>query len=393
MHAYTRDTEHDREHATIPTVNKAVRCFPLPLLLVVALILYGSLYPFRFSFPQKALFMWSTPRSLGGVRDIVINLAMYFPLGFLLYGAVRNMTGGVAWAIAGGFLLSTGIEFAQSFDFTRYSSSVDVLMNTLGTCMGVAAASFFNLRIPATLPIRGNPAAVSLLLCMVFSCLFPLFPQTHLAQLRSSVVDFTAPSFDPVQIAFSFLEWTAVRVLLTELLRREAVTGEFLSMGMVIPAGIVITGQSPTWLTLAGFAIAVGVGHRWHPTPRQVAPWIWLDIAGRELMPFHLTLQAQPFRWMPFAGVIEAGPIVVSTLLRKSFLYGTAIWFSRPWILPAATALAILLFFLEQEQRFLPGRTPEITDSAMAVLLGLALWWLWRRFCVTHNDVLDKVHV
>jgi VanZ family protein len=43
------------------------------------------------------------------------------------------------------------------------------------------------------------------------------------------------------------------------------------------------------------------------------------------------------------------------------------------WI---TTIVAVALFLLEQAQVFLPGRTPEITDSVLAILMGVLLWIL-----------------
>jgi VanZ family protein len=42
----------------------------------------------------------------------------------------------------------------------------------------------------------------------------------------------------------------------------------------------------------------------------------------------------------------------------------------------AGGALAASLFALEMVQRYLPGRTPEITDSLIAVAMTVALWAL-----------------
>jgi len=42
--------------------------------------------------------------------------------------------------------------------------------------------------------------------------------------------------------------------------------------------------------------------------------------------------------------------------------------------LVAGGALAAALFLLEMVQRYLPGRTPEITDALIAVAMTAALW-------------------
>jgi hypothetical protein len=66
-------------------------------------------------------------------------------------------------------------------------------------------------------------------------------------------------------------------------------------------------------------------------------------------------------------------------LFRKSFWYGSVLWLWRASgrSLAWATAIAAAaLFLLERVQVYLPGRTPEITDAVLAVLMGVLLWLL-----------------
>lgn len=66
------------------------------------------------------------------------NVAMFIPLG--IFAAMAFPTG--AWWVLTGFgiLVSTCMELGQLLFITaRFSSVVDVVMNTLGTVMGVAA--------------------------------------------------------------------------------------------------------------------------------------------------------------------------------------------------------------------------------------------------------------
>src|SRR4030095_33358 len=65
------------------------------------------------------------------------NVAMFIPLGFF---AVIAFPTRAWWVIAGlGILVSTCMELGQLLFITaRFSSVVDVVMNTLGTVIGVA---------------------------------------------------------------------------------------------------------------------------------------------------------------------------------------------------------------------------------------------------------------
>jgi VanZ family protein len=45
------------------------------------------------------------------------------------------------------------------------------------------------------------------------------------------------------------------------------------------------------------------------------------------------------------------------------------------------------LAVLEAIQRYLPGRTPESTDSVVALLMALVLWRLSRRVTAPHPEL------
>jgi VanZ family protein len=66
-------------------------------------------------------------------------------------------------------------------------------------------------------------------------------------------------------------------------------------------------------------------------------------------------------------------------LFGKAFYYGAGVWLghARGWTYGrAAMAMATLLAVLEWAQRYLPGRSPEITDAFLALLMGLVLWFV-----------------
>ena len=93
---------------------------PWLLLGVVALIAYGSLYPFNFNFDgsyptlNAALHQLSWARA--GRADRVRNVLLYLPLGFCLMLWLRaRMSFAIAVCTATllGSLLSLGIELAQ----------------------------------------------------------------------------------------------------------------------------------------------------------------------------------------------------------------------------------------------------------------------------------------
>ena len=69
-------------------------------------------------------------------RDLALNLIYYGPLGVIGIG--------LGWGVAGTALaaaaLSAATEFIQIFSEDRYPSSTDIVLNTGGAMIGIAAA-------------------------------------------------------------------------------------------------------------------------------------------------------------------------------------------------------------------------------------------------------------
>jgi glycopeptide antibiotics resistance protein len=92
---------------------------------------------------EEEIFKWIIQVSL---LDIVINLLLYIPVGFLLMRVFRKtycMVRSMGIVIMLGLGISIWIEFVQYFLIDRHSSSFDVVLNTLSTVIGVALAFIF----------------------------------------------------------------------------------------------------------------------------------------------------------------------------------------------------------------------------------------------------------
>jgi VanZ like family len=102
---------------------------------MLAVTLIITLLPFRFDWPTRWRVMFT-----GGVVDIVANILLFMPLGFLLQLArregYRHSALSVLWL---GALLSMAIESAQLFERERYASVLDVTTNAAGAWIGAWA--------------------------------------------------------------------------------------------------------------------------------------------------------------------------------------------------------------------------------------------------------------
>ncbi len=96
------------------------------------------------------------PFSTGIVRpiDLLLNVALYFPLGFLLRS--NSTISRFATALVAGLILSTLMELTQVWSHVRFPSATDTLMNVLGSLIGAFGASWREAR-PSASQRRGSP--------------------------------------------------------------------------------------------------------------------------------------------------------------------------------------------------------------------------------------------
>jgi VanZ family protein len=358
--------------------------------IVVALIVYGTLYPFHFNFAARhgnafLILLHSWPARFGPseLRDAVLNVALFVPLGATACLAVAKRHGraaGYAFALATGAALSASVEMLQIYDSHRYCSALDWLCNTTGTFLGAALAVVFQPRIERLTTVaarRGAPAALLLAGCWTGFQLYPLIPQFNRGHLQAAWAHLTATPLSAVEIFASAAGWFVFALTLRTVWPRMPAAGLALAM-LSIPLRLFITDRSLDGSDLLGGALGLVL---WVVTPgkaRQGAAWLLLfaAIIVRELAPFRFGA-FHPFSWRPLAASLGAPTAAAAAVVfRKAFEYGAAIWLLRlnnVGYLPAGIAVAAALGAMETLQCFLPGRQPEITDPLIALLMALVL--------------------
>lgn len=105
----------------------------LAYMLGVTLII--TLLPFQFDWPTRWRVMFT-----GGPVDVIANVLLFTPLGFLFRLARRNAHRHSALTVLWiGALLSMAIESAQLFERERFTSVLDVTTNAMGAWIGALA--------------------------------------------------------------------------------------------------------------------------------------------------------------------------------------------------------------------------------------------------------------
>ncbi len=365
--------------------------FSLATLAVIALIVHGSLYPYEFLVPPGTpspvatlLHSWATPPSSYG--DLIANLLLYVPFGFFGTWALRaEKSTQLLVVILAGLLLCTGIELAQFYDAGRVTNMSDVYLNTSGTVLGVIAAVLLRSWSSHPVPkdIATQPIPVMLLVAMLGYHLFPYVPTIDLHKywhsLRPLIV---TPSLSPGDILRYTALWLTTCWLVGKIVgfNRSRVLSPLL-MTFVFACKIVIESLvlSLPELLGAGFALALWlvVGGRQVGSTRLAAAMLSGSIVVGRLESFHFESTARDFGWLPFRSFMDGSLSVnTATFLEKFFLYGSLIWLSTKAGLPlrlATLAVALVLFITSVAEVYLPGRSAEITDAVMALMIGLIM--------------------
>jgi len=315
----------------------------------------------------------------------VINVLIYIPVGAVacLVWLPRWPRAAVAFATAFGFALSLSMELLQDYVPHRVTSLSDLATNTIGAAVGAALTVAFAAELVPRM--RDQARRASLGAALLLACwggyqlypFFPIFSSTHLRLVVSKLIATRTVSWVAVWAAAA--EWFAAALAI------EAVFGRLRAWWLaaaMLALGLRIFMPSRTLALdeLAGAALAL-LAWGIVPARRRLLVGVWMALSAilaSELAPFHFTARAVPFYWTPLGATFENerwGAAVI--MLRKTFFYGSAVWLLvrsgiRYWV--AGGALAVSLFMLEMAQRYLPGRTPEITDSLIAIVMTAALW-------------------
>lgn len=252
----------DERHWSRAADSTAERLGLATLGYVAATTLVITLAPFRFS--TKTMHGLSTEWT---VFDLVMNVVMFVPLGFL-YRVTRPRSTGSAWwmAVVVGGLLSLSIESAQLFEVTRYSSLLDVLTNTTGAAVG----SLLFTRVSHRLKIGASTVTTLALELPLMGLVYLLIPLLWLCGLSSAGTE-RAWLLIPMA-AFGGTIIGAVHGAYLEPEQRIGAPGLIVASGIWFLIASIPGGRHQPMVIVAGMAVAIG------------SAWIRSAVTTRERM-------------------------------------------------------------------------------------------------------------
>ncbi|MCX7052871.1 MAG: VanZ family protein [Proteobacteria bacterium] len=204
---------------------------PLLLAVVTGLIVYVSLYPFRFIPDGPALL--DALRSLSWARagrgDMFNNVLLYIPFGFCVALLIEPRWGRFTGIVVGtllGAMLSLGLELLQASVAIRVSSLRDLSLNAIGSLLGAVLGTVFHalgsrVSPQGTSSSRSAFVAMSILVLWLIERLWPLLPDPGLRQLKRAVLPLLTPHIDWMSLAGFFVGWLVVTQVIFSLVRRQ----------------------------------------------------------------------------------------------------------------------------------------------------------------------------
>jgi VanZ family protein len=364
------------------------------MIVVAGAIAYGSLYPFAFhdsgSLGADISHLsgtWNRPPPSRG--DILINLLLYMPFGFTALQAI-GWGGARLWAairaVALGAALSLLLELTQFYDHGRFSALSDVYLNLAGAALGSALAGAGNMRrLHLSWPSGGTAAFARILLVAWLGWqLFPYAPTIDLHKYWRSIHPLLhASGMGPYDLFRCTVLWLSlifaarIGLGLSARFLLLAIAGFFLAKILIIGQYIFLSDIAGAGLALV---LCLTVRRRIDAALVPVAVLFAVMVVQTRLLPFQLAPEPKPFHWIPFFGFLHGSlQLNIIALWEKFYLYGALLLLlvkagMRPGI--AVMLECVILLATSLAQIFLIGRSAEVTDAVMALVLGLIYWGL-----------------
>jgi len=363
------------------------RSFAILTAITVALIVYGSLYPFVFRRPiddmgplRELIESWA---EWHGRADFLSNIMLYMPLGFFAVLASRgniSVWKRLSVAIVVGGILSVAVELIQHYDEGRSTAAIDSYSNMLGTGFGAVAGWIMteNARWPFLRETSATSTPILLLALWIGYRLFPYVPiiDVHKYWLAVEPI-FLHTNLTAYDLLRDFAMWLTVGVLveaafgrprfwlLFPLLAGSVMVGEVL----ISRTQLSVTEMAAAGLAVAWFSLAGGIRLR----ITIVALVLGIALILERLKPFQFGPRAGDFEWIPFLSLVRGSESDLVSFLRKVFLYGSLIWLlvkAGLQLSLSAGIVAAALFITDWAKLYLPDRPAGVTDALTAIAIA-----------------------
>ena len=361
------------------------------LAVITFLIVYGSLYPFRFAAvaDSGALeLLRSLPFARTTRSDIAANVLLYLPLGasiaWLLAARLGGMLAVVAATVAGA-VLALAIEWLQLYETRRVASLADVTYNTIGAAAGAfvalaIASTHRGLRASALAGALRHPVAAALLVSWIGYRLAPFTPVLDPGKWVAAFAPLaTSDWWTPGAILPHAIAWLVLVLACERLAAGRARTTATVAMVVVLAGRVLFAGLAFEPAELAGMALALALAGLLLRMPIEraasiLAAALVVLIAIQGLSPFDFQIAQDRFALVPFGeSLTRYRATNLTDIFLRCYGSGALVWLlarSGLTVIPATVLGAGIIFSIELLQTWLPGQTADITDPLLAVAAG-----------------------
>ena len=361
------------------------------LAVITFLIVYGSLYPFRFAAvaDSGALeLLRSLPFARTTRSDIAANVLLYLPLGasiaWLLAARLGGMLAVVAATVAGA-VLALAIEWLQLYETRRVASLADVTYNTIGAAAGAfvalaIASTHRGLRASALAGALRHPVAAALLVSWIGYRLAPFTPVLDPGKWVAAFAPLAASDWwTPGAILPHAIAWLVLVLACERLAAGRARTTATVAMVAVLAGRVLFAGLALEPAELAGMVLALALAGLLLRMPIEraasiLAAALVVLIAIQGLSPFDFQIAQDRFALVPFGeSLTRYRATNLTDIFLRCYGSGALVWLlarSGLTVIPATVLGAGIIFSIELLQTWLPGQTADITDPLLAVAAG-----------------------
>jgi len=384
----------------------------VPVLAYGLLLVYGTLFhlePVAWDMPVDfhQLFDWEAARKNLSMSDILVNLLVYLPWGYLFCRALlrSHIPLALILTFVAGTALSFSLEYCQLYLPSRVASGSDIFLNALGTFLGsLGAGAFHHPAMGAWMRawrrrffIAGGVADLGIVVLGVWALseLTPLVPSLDIGNLKHGVKPLYLALSDPARIQWGKLvgyglNLVALGLILQRVLRPTVPRWKFF---LLLFAGV-LTLKIPVVGRQLGLEACVGL-----LLAALILPFLWRSrdgqwplvigmicvVTGKVLEGLSVgdgaSLTTYALNWVPFAGQTN-GVIGLIDILFAIWPWLALGFFAVSWLGVAsggmrwfgALLVFALAFYLEWRQQWIPGRYPDATDAYLAVAAWLFAW-------------------
>lgn len=354
------------------------------IVLIFLIITYGSLFPFNFSlleFNQEYSGLLSL--SLSGFGDILANVLLFMPLGFL-YSLLnpkdyllRSHDNVMLWFKI--FSFSFVLQVLQIALPGRDQNITDVIFNMIG--FSIAYYAVVIIHLPSfELKARLQYLPYVIAIIYLFSELSPFVPALDFQQIKSSIKPLlSVPTFAPLGgILTNVVMWLLVIRLLSFQQIKMPFKWVLLLWWIMLFGKVIIYGSYLSYSDLLAPLLAILLAVVLKLNQPQITKvliflvlFIFVLSSVSNITQFDLSFDDI----MPFYGYLSGRlDIGLQVILYKIFIFSSIIWLALELSLSAkrtAISLAFLVVFIEISQLFMPSRTTDFADVILVVLAYL----------------------